>query len=241
MRTQWYLQSAPKAGMRSDENEDRAGCVREGRVVRAAVADGATESAYAGEWAQALVDGWLSAPPGPLSIRDALTIAHERFSSVSSSADELPWYGHAKVAQGAQAAMAWFELRSTTRGYRWACNTVGDCEVVLLSRHLRLRQALPMVRSSDFDSTPDLQISQTAPRVAVGRRYTGKMPTRGEIWLMTDALGQACLSADERRAPLWRWLAEATTDPDRFQAAVDEMREAGVLRNDDVTLVQIIT
>ena len=57
---------APKQGESASDYEDSFDhiCLQNGTLMRAAIADGATEAAYSNIWAQKLVEHFTSCPPG---------------------------------------------------------------------------------------------------------------------------------------------------------------------------------
>lgn len=229
-RLAWRTFGVPKAGHTLEEYEDAfAGDPDNGRF---AIADGASESAFADMWAQILVKAFVQTP-GPWS--RWLDAARKRWNAQVQERD-LPWYAEAKFADGAYAAM----LGIAFKNLRWRAKAVGDC-CLFQVRGRRLLRAFPIWHSSDFGNRPSLLGSRTRrtaqPRA---RRFhaTGHLHATDAVFLMTDALAQWFLEQVEEGRQPWDDL-QATLTEEQFGSFVTDLREAKKLRNDDVTLVSI--
>lgn len=213
----------PKRGHRADENEDAAAGPAERRgAARAAVADGATESAFAGVWAQALAEAWVKYGQMAAAVeaaRSALA-AH-----VAERTPSLAWYAAAKVEEGAFATLLGLEVR---RDGGWSAEAIGDtCLFQLRGDETVL--TWPFSDPDAFSNRPALlgsQIETPTPEKASGRWEAGD-----RFLLGTDALAAFLL----RHGP----AATLDLGADAFAAFVEDARERG-MRNDDVTLVEIV-
>ena len=199
--------------MRDDENDDRAACRRVGHGIRAAVADGATESAFSGRWAEDLTNAWMDARPRLRSPSSIVTVARRSFATVEETRDDLPWYGQRKLDEGSHAAVAWLRAVRTARGYRWVCHIAGDCELLVIANHLsRVEVAVPFTTPEEFGYTPELLSStpRTPPQL---KWYSGRAEPGTELWLMTDALAQACVAGAPEGSSFWRrWAVASETE-----------------------------
>jgi serine/threonine protein phosphatase PrpC len=231
-RLTWRTFHAPKAGHGPDEYEDAfAGDLHEGRF---AIADGASESAFADVWAKLVVNAYVNSP-GPWSAW--LTAAREQWC-VQVQERELPWYAEAKFQEGAYAAV----LGIAFKGSRWRATAVGDC-CLFHVRDQHLLQAFPLRHSREFSNRPSLVGSRRrkteqarARRIHVG----GKLLTGDVLFLTTDALAEYFLKQFEDNQKPWQdWLAFSTDE--LFAQRIQKLRAAKVLRNDDVTLMIIET
>lgn len=138
--------SISKQGHQPDENEDAWAVRSDAGRVQACVADGATESVYAGLWAQALVQAFASTDAAstdaastdagdrkavdqdgrrrPVSdayvaerMHEAIARARAAWSeTVDGRADAVPWYVEAKRQQGAFATVLGLLLVPTEPG-----------------------------------------------------------------------------------------------------------------------------
>src|SRR5262245_47644955 len=95
----WRVLRLPKDGNSDSEYEDAWAANPVGG--RFAVADGASESAFAGLWARLLVEGFLTARR-PRDLRDWLGDARGQWSAEVMGL-KLPWYVEMKREQGAFA------------------------------------------------------------------------------------------------------------------------------------------
>lgn len=241
MTVRVWVATAQKAGLDPEENEDQAAWRQvDDRRWRLAVADGATEATFSRQWASALVSAWVSEPL--LKRPDAALLERARLEWAASipAAAGMPWYAQAKLAVGSAATAAFVEVRSTSRAWRWSADVVGDCGVIVLQasgRRFR-RRAIPFTQSAQFGSAPRLLSTEPGFRSAREvTRYTGIATKPFEAWIMSDALTQACLLADERRLPIYDRLFNAAADAGTFEGVVGDLRETRQLRNDDATLV----
>ena len=106
----------PKRGNAEDEYEDaffpENGFYRDPVVFRCAVADGASESAFAREWAEMLVRSFG---------RRRLRLKHlQDLWRRLVSGRPLPWYLEAKIPRGSHAALVGLSIRNTPNGRRLA-------------------------------------------------------------------------------------------------------------------------
>jgi hypothetical protein len=233
IKLEWTACRLPKWGSSEAECEDAyAGDAEAGRF---AVADGASESAFALPWAEALAAGYV-AHRGPWSrwlpaTRAAWATACER--------DAMPWYVEAKFMDGAFATLLGLALRRPCADgrRRWRALAVGD-SCLFQIRGDRLRRAFPITRVADFGNRPALLGSRPQAGRCKRCRVTGTWRPGDTFLLMTDAMAKWFLEeAAGGRLP-WdqlRWAQSAAA----FAEFVNDRREAGRIRNDDTTLVRI--
>src|SRR5437763_7927962 len=97
----WTVLCLPKRGCTEDEYEDAwAADPARGRF---AVADGASETSFAGRWAQLLTEGFLTAARPP-ALSEWVGESRRCWSSEIMGL-ELPWYAEMKRDQGAFATL----------------------------------------------------------------------------------------------------------------------------------------
>jgi len=220
----WRTFLVPKRGHSEAECEDAlAGDPSTGRF---AVADGASESYAAGEWARLLVetfvrdgcDGdWLTAPRVAWS------------DQVGGRA--VSWYAADKFAAGGHATF----LGLTIAGKQWTALAAGDANLFVL-RDGGLVSSFPLETSAAFTGSPVLVRSWgDEPPWEFG---LGDLQAGDTLLLATDALAQALLSAAEAGQAVGADLV-TLTDVAAFTTWVEAERAAGRLRNDDVALAVI--
>ena len=233
----------PKRGNSADEYEDAyRGDPLRGRF---AIADGASESSFAAEWARLLVDAFVdSAVAQPAPWLSWLPAIQQRWQTALLGR-ELPWYAQAKVDQGAFAAFLGVVLETQQSLGRtqqlWQAVAVGD-SCFFQVRAGQMREAFPIKRACDFGNSPWLLGSRGSVDSNVEKRAVrsqGDWVAGDRFWLMTDALAQWFLEEVEAGRKPWEALEPLLTDPqpqERFVGLVEGLRDAHALRNDDVTL-----
>jgi hypothetical protein len=219
--------TVPKRGSSADEFEDAFASDPDAR--RFAVADGASESSFAGLWARLLVEGFVRPQPGWLETA-------RRTWAERVDGQPLPWYAEAKRDAGAFATLLGLVLSDN----RWHALAVGDTCLFQL-REDRLIEAFPLRRSEDFNNRPWLVGSRAAPAVGENAHAEGRgaWQTGDRFLLMTDALAHWFLRRHEAGDRPWQELARLPAAGYDFGAWVEDRRRGDGLRNDDVTLVLI--
>jgi len=216
-----------KAGHRDSEYEDGFALSCPGTFpYRAAMADGATESAFARIWAETLVSAWVAS--GVVDERAfvrALPEWQQRWmAQVTSKADNLPWYAAAKVEEG---AFATFLGLSIDREGTWQALAVGDCCLF----HFREDgvTSWPLDAPEAFTSTPALVPSLPDRMAADIRVLSGAWNERDALVLATDAAAAWLMRVGPETA--------LGLTPEDFPGRIARAREDGNLRNDDVTII----
>jgi hypothetical protein len=233
----------PKAGYRPEECDDA--CAVRPEVGRFAVADGASESCFAGLWARLLVDGFLhTTGPQPAPWHSWLEAVQQQWSNEIHSRP-LPWYVEDAARQGAFATFLGLivEPPGRLRRPRWHAVAVGD-SCLFHVRQGRLQRAFPINRAGAFGNTPWLLGSRDTPGGLRKKtlRTSGSWRAGDQLWLMTDALAAWCLQEHEARRCPWTTLGNLLAAPPQqpgFAAWVEQRRQNHELRNDDVTVIQV--
>lgn len=217
----------PRAGNRDSEYEDGFALPRSGTFpYRAAIADGATESAFAGAWADVLATAWVESDVvDEQTFVKALPEWQERWSRrVAPRSAELPWYAAAKVEEGAFAAFLGISIDGQGT---WQALAVGDCCLF----HLRGGGATswPLDSPEAFTNTPDLIPSTSNRSLAGVLRKSGAWSEDDVFILATDAAAAWLMRAGPEAA--------LSLTPETFADRTARAREEGKLRNDDQTIV----
>ena len=240
---------APKAGNSPEEYEDAfraaygaSGC----DASRIAVSDGASESAFAREWANALVDAFAAQPPelcglAEDSFKAWLAPAQEQWRGCVPW-DRIPWHGEAKARAGAFATLLGLTVEAAPDDpgrLSWRALAVGDSCLFVVRDDL-LRLSFPLEDAAEFDNNPALVCSNpdNAGELWEGvRLHSGECETGDLFILATDAI--ACWFLAQNAAGEKPWETLLALDPSEWDAWVEEQRRAGLMRNDDTTLVVI--
>ena len=156
--------------------------------------------------------------------------------------DRIPWHGEAKARAGAFATLVGLTIEPAPDDpsrLRWEALAVGDA-CLFVVRGGELAVSFPLAEASEFDNTPALTCSNpdNAAGMWDGVRALGGECEAGDLFIVaSDALAGwflARAAAGERP-----WEVGDALDPSGWDAWVDEQRGAGLMRNDDSTLVAI--
>jgi hypothetical protein len=234
--------SLHKEGNAADEYEDAfASNPKSGRF---AVADGASESSFAGSWAKLLVEGFV-ALRGRTSM-DWIAPLQQRWAAGVDHL-ELNWYAEEKRQQGAFATFLglWFKKPQEEKEARWKVLAVGDC-CVFQVREDRLMVAFPVKKSTDFGNRPTLVGSRSlrngSDPLAAAQHKLGRWKPGDRFFLMTDALAEWFLKRHEEQRKPWESLLRRLDEPKSIVALtgyVEQLRRQRELNNDDVTLLVV--
>ncbi len=241
----------PKAGNSPDEYEDAfRTCYpvqldeAEACAARMAVSDGATESAFAGEWANALASAFVTRP------LDLGTLTEGSLSSWLNQAQtewrdrvpwgRIPWHGEAKARAGAFATLLGVTFRAAPENpgrLCWQAMAIGD-SCLFLIRDDRLHTSFPLENPDQFDNHPPLVCSNSAGTAGLWdrvRHISGECATGDLFLLASDALARwflADIAAGEKP-----WETLMAFQDDNWAEWAAELRNKGSMGNDDMTLL----
>ncbi|MDQ1278940.1 MAG: hypothetical protein QG670_200, partial [Thermoproteota archaeon] len=95
---------------------------------------------------------------------------------------------------------------------------------------------------NDFNNRPLLASSNPSKNLTITngiKRYEDEWTRFDEFYLMTDALAKWFLKEYELKKQPWQILTEKGKNNKKFRRWIDNLRETGEIRNDDVTLMCI--
>ena len=248
-RTFWL----PKAGNRPEEYEDASRVVYPQhmgvsgrRTARVSVSDGASESAFAREWANILTDAFVDRPPDISgltegSLRDWLAPTQEEWRG-DVPWDSIPWHGEAKARAGAFATVLGLTVAIVPGNpyqFSWQTVAVGD-SCLFVVRADRLWLSFPLEDTVQFDNYPALVCSNpdnTGDLWEGVQRRSGECLAGDLFVLASDALACWFLARNDEGQKPWETLL--ALDSLEWAAWVEEQRSTGTMRNDDTTLVTI--
>ncbi len=216
--------------------------------VYAAIADGATESAFAADWAKIFVRAYVKEPF--TNIPD-LQLRTEQLSKRWQSIVQrrpLPWFAEEKVRMGAFSTLLGVQIvedsKNANQTGNWSAIVIGD-SCLFQVRGNSLIESFPISRPSDFGNAPTLLSSNLSKNKTVWNKVTLKSADwrAGDMFLLlTDALALWFLSQHELNEHPWKILigfVEDNNPAESFTAWVEKERASSKLKNDDVTLVCI--
>lgn len=217
---------------RPDEYEDAVEIQTGEWPVCAAVADGATESMYAKQWAETLVRGLVHHEVGTRDELEGVASSirqdfHDRFDEAT---DSQPWYVSAKATEGAYATALGLVLE---HGGRWRAVSIGDC-CLFHVRDDHLHTVWPIDSVEAFDHRPELFPSLPSSEGPHTDATSGEWMVGDSFLLATDAVAQWLLRKGEQ-GTIWSDVLHRGKEglEDAFVAA----RQKGNLRSDDATLL----
>ena len=225
----------PKRGNTTEEYEDAfwppEPLTLQSKLLRFAVADGATETSFARSWAQILTRAYCRDQLSEKKIRKTMPRLEQEWRSAIGT-HTLPWYAEEKLSQGAFATL----LGLTVSDGEWQSTAIGD-SCLFQIRGGRLITAFPMTRSADFSNHPPLLSSNNrrwTDELASVSRANGTWELSDEFYLMTDAIACWFLGAIEAGEP----PEDVFRNLERFEEWIESLRGNG-MRNDDVTVLRI--
>lgn len=259
----------PKAGATPDECEDALcvlphtsfDTLLEGTVA-AAVCDGATESLLSGEWAGILASEAANSAGRANGLFSSTTQFEEFTVDVVNqwqdwlrkytdqrvdSGRPLRWYEEAKLVAGAHstllAAVLVPDAESEHGQWSWQAAGLGD-SCLFHVREGRVLTAHPVSAVEDFGNQPELFASSSREPELLARRTRfahGTCVSGDTMLLTTDAMAAWFLAQPEPIQAVEK-LTDYARNPSQeepFEAWVQDLRDRGALRNDDVALVHI--
>jgi hypothetical protein len=208
--------SLTKAGNSAQQNDDAWHIASipgepglEGLLI--ALADGATEAIYSGQWARHLVQ---SAQPdwpllGDTQLNERLETVRVSFSPVATGEKPLPWYVHDKLrTQGSQATLLLASIVGTKEGACFAIKavSVGDCCLLLLRANGE-RRAFPIENAADFGVYPAL-VGTHPGTPFTSARWEDQLNPGDVLLACTDAVAKWILQCWEtyQTDALFGWL-----------------------------------
>jgi hypothetical protein len=216
--------SLPKGGNTAQQNDDawRVESIPvdpgpEGLLM--ALADGATEAIYSGQWARHLVQSAQADWPllGDAELNDRLETVRASFSPIVAEGKPLPWYVRDKLRiQGSQAALLLASILGAEEGTYFAIKavSVGDCCLVLLRANGELR-AFPIETVADFGVYPAL-VGTRSDMPLIYTRWEDQLNPGDVLLACTDAVAKWALQCWETHQAyaLFGWLIRLLSSMD---------------------------
>jgi hypothetical protein len=209
------------------------------RTASVAVADGASSSWQAGEWALHLSRAWIADGGGwdgnghAARIAEACEAFHRSDDPVGSSTTQ--WFADEVARRGAFAAFLGVAFSVTDgRSVPYRALSVGDV-CLIQYRHDRLLQSFPVKAASELGTQPELIASSPGSRTNVPDRFESVLERGDVLLLVTDGVA-AGLLREEVAADLVQALLHGGAG--RIREALQAAKIAGHLPDDDYTLVR---
>lgn len=224
-----------KGGNTAEEMEDAVATNPE--CGRFAVADGASETIFAGNWANMLASAFVDSPPRTRQAwREWVQpLRHRWWEEVRDCT--LSWAAEHKLDKGAAATLLGLTLRPDAT---WSAVAVGDT-CLFHTRGDEVIAAFPLSRSIEFNNHPSLIGSRPAAPWFEPLSLDGALQPGDRLWMMTDAVAQWFLKRDECDDNPTTDLKQLL-DTDRQGEQTNRVigwRKSRSLRNDDVMVLLI--
>lgn len=247
--TQLHL---PKSGNNTKDYEDAYGYIKkdfaEIQRLHAAIADGATESSFAVEWANMLVNCYVEEP-----FNDAIEF-QTRIKSLSNDwhttvfSRPLPWYAEEKARMGAFSTFIGlkitFDDSPLANSGHWNAIAIGD-SCLFQIRDNSLNSVFPLKQAEDFTNSPILISSNLEKNSQCWDNVlnqSGKWQEKDIFFIISDALAAWFLRQCELGNHPWDELlvlSEKINCDTDFEHWIDKKRQTSQLKNDDVTCIII--
>lgn len=218
-----------KAGNQAAECEDVWDYRYGNQLAAIALADGATESSFAKEWASELVKNWLQQQE--TAATDWMARSQMAWRQWLGAQD-LSWFAKRKAAHG---AFATFLSLRVCQDLSWQACAVGD-SCLFLVRDRQLCQSFPLNHSHEFSHRPQLLGSDRALSEIQILQAQGLAQLGDRFYLTTDAIACWILRQLEANQDPWVKLEQIQTQ-ERFGHWVSELRDRLEIANDDTTLL----
>lgn len=231
----------PKEHAQLDDCEDAASFDRQAGLF--AVADGATSSPRAGEWATWLSRGFVS-DPFCLSDGDAFGPWLDRQLATWSEHDEQSppvasgWWTSEVERRGSWSTVNMCQLSTSSDADCVRVGSIGDA-LTFVIRAGGIADTFPRASPGEFNSTPELVGSVVGARDrAIGAYEHATLATRaGDVILMcTDALAEVVLRDGRGNSDLLEVVTRV--DDSGFAELIARAREHGAILDDDVTMLR---
>ena len=241
----------PKAGNRPEECEDdswynyQLGKSRLVDTATIALSDGASESAFAKEWAHILVQGFVDSPLDPSRLDQSVlqNWLEDRTGQWDRVVpwDRIPWHGEAKARAGALATLLGLSIEPNgSRPLSWKAAAVGDsCLFVVREDDMAL--SFPLEHAVQFNNAPSLICSSSGNNRGLleAVRWTQGECAQGDLFILaSDALACWILESYAAREKPWAQL-DALESQEVWGDWVQMQRQEHSLKNDDTTIVII--
>ena len=151
---------------------------------------------------------------------------------------DMPWYAQEKFYIGAYSTILSFKLEENS----YDLISIGD-SCFFHIRAEQLENSFPLTHSEQFNDRPLLLSSYANNNEEIMENILGKSgwkwKTGDEFYLMTDAL--ACWFLGETETESRPWAKIRALKQGNFKHFIAKLRSTKELRNDDVTLIRVIT
>ena len=211
---------------------------------RFALTDGASESAFARDWAQILANNFVRRIPDlsedhSAGLEEWLPACQDSWQKAVPWS-RIPWHGEAKARAGALSTLLGLRFHrpgSSLNTLNWQAVGIGD-SCLFLIRKEKLALSFPLNDAAQFNTTPPLLCSNPLNNKNIRssvQRVEGTCQAGDIFLMMTDALAEWFLRNHLQNKKPWKILL--SLQKGQWSSWIEEQREAHAMRNDDTTAI----
>jgi hypothetical protein len=232
----------PKLGNSEEEYEDaflKPDDKKDLSEIKIAIADGATESSFAKEWAQIIVKSFKKKSFEKEHLNKTISQLCKIWQKKINSRP-LEWYALEKVEKGAFTAFLGLSINLTNLS--WSAIAVGDCCIFII-RENELIVSFPINSSEEFGSNPYLISSNLNKNKDLDNYFlsiAGDLKFGDTIILSTDAFSAWFLKQYEDEKRPWNTIkafVEKKKYNKGFEKWINYLRREKLIKNDDITVL----
>lgn len=210
-----------------------------------ALADGATDATYSGDWAKILVASFCRHVTEQINSNQINAWLEESISKwrdfeFNLQLRNLPWFTKEKLSNGSAATFVGLSFAIPSESSEhiiWKALAYGDaCLFIVQDDFLRL--SFPIESSKDFSNAPRLLRTNFIPGQDRYLVQSGSSSCGDKCYLMSDALACWFLKSFEENSKPWEEL-NGISNVEDFQNFVYQKCFQNAMRNDDAMLIII--
>jgi hypothetical protein len=247
----WHAATVSKSCNSIEENEDAYsphlpnGDLAGLDFFQCAIADGATRSSFAGDFANYLVETCVQSPK--IEHLNRVIRSSQQQWHQALQGKNLPWHAQEKVKEGAYATLLWLQFFPKGTNHilwnnTWRAIAIGD-SCLFQFRKDAVIKAIPLGSSREFNNHPSLISSHLHSSFGKDEWETiGNWDSGDDFFLATDALAKWTYQVIENHQnPVSIFKDKLTRkSKDHFFADwIGQLRRNGEIRDDDTTLIWI--
>lgn len=229
----------PKWGNSLEECEDAFQYKSVKNLLKVSLADGATESSFAKEWAYILTENLVKIKVFSIEsiISELPKLRSQWWEEVNKA--PLPWYAEEKLRKGAFSTFLNLQIEIKKQVYH--CMAIGDCCLFQIKND-EMFFSFPILDSKEFSNHPFLLSTQEEDPAElkdhIKEKRNQKIQNGDYLFLMSDALAYWFLMESEKNEKPWNILLGLSED-NSFENWLNIERKEKKIKNDDTTLLII--
>ncbi|MCR5035839.1 MAG: hypothetical protein K6A73_00765 [Bacteroidales bacterium] len=226
-----------KDGEAYDDCADRMAFDVRPAALRAAIADGVSCGSFLqAQWAQYLTEGFVSQADEITSV--PLDVCRQRWQETATAFANSPdahWMTKHMFQRHIPGAATLVSLVVSAKHKLWFAESLGDSCMFFVPQGTEYDHSKWIVFAPDsFDNYPNYYASYEGMDKGLPVYEMGNLE-QGRFYIMTDALSEwLCRQKEDAIAIINNW-----ENQDMFEASITQLRNEGILHNDDSTILII--